>query len=129
MRRQSQGLTNAEWYLMECLWESAPKTGREVVEEMKVRQNWNRSTTLTMLRRMTEKGQIECREDGEVRVYLPLVPREEALMEETDSFLRRAYHGSVSMLFSALTRQQELSKDEIDELHEILRQAEQKGEN
>lgn len=128
MRRQSQGLTNAEWYLMECLWESSPKTGREVVEEMKVRQNWNRSTTLTMLRRMTEKGQIECREDGEVRVYAPLIPREEALMEETDSFLRRAYHGSVRMLVSALTRQQELSKDEIDELHEILRQAEQKGE-
>lgn len=129
MRRQSQGLTTAEWYLMECLWEYAPKTGREIIEDMKQRQDWNRSTTLTMLRRMTEKEQIECREENGVRVYSPLIPREEALREETDSFLRRAYHGSVSMLFSALTRHQELTKEEIDELHAILRQAEEKGED
>lgn len=129
MRRQSQGLTTAEWHLMECLWEHSPKTGREIIDDMKLRQDWNRSTTLTMLRRMTEKEQIECREENGVRVYSPLIPREEALREETDSFLRRAYQGSVSMLFSALTRQQELSKEEIDELHEILRQAEEKGGN
>lgn len=127
MRRQTNGLTSAEWYLMECLWESAPRTGREVVEDMENRQAWNRSTTLTMLRRMTEKGQISCTEENGLRVYAPLIPREEALREETDSFLHRAYKGSVSMLLSALTRQQDLSKDDIDELYQILRDAEQKG--
>ena len=129
MRPQSNGLTTAEWYLMETLWEHAPKTGREIIEDMKLRQDWNRSTTLTMLRRMTEKGQIECREENGIRIYFPLIPREEALREETDTFLRRAYQGSVSLLFSALTRQQKLSKEEIDELHEILRQAEEEGRN
>lgn len=129
MRRQTPGLTEAEWNLMECLWEQSPKTGREVVEDMQRSQNWNRSTTLTMLRRMTEKGQISCEEENGLRVYAPLIPRAEALRAETDSFLHRAYKGSVSMLFSALTRQQELSKDEINELYQILRDAEQKGEN
>lgn len=127
MRRQTPGLTAAEWNLMECLWEHAPRTGREVVEDMAIRQNWNRSTTLTVLRRMTEKEQIKCEESDGIRVYSPLIPREEALREETDSFLHRAYQGSVSLLLSALTRQQDLSKDEIDELYEILRKAEQKG--
>lgn len=121
MRPQSNGLTTAEWYLMESLWEHSPKTGREIIDDMKQRQNWNRSTTLTMLRRMTEKEQIECREEDGIRVYVPLIPREEALQEETDSFLRRAYQGSVSLLFSALTRHQDLSKEEIEELHQILR--------
>lgn len=128
MRRQTPGLTSAEWYLMECLWENAPRTGREVVEDMAIRQNWNRSTTLTMLRRMTEKGQIACQDMDGLRTYSPLIPREEALLEETDSFLRRAYKGSVSMLVSALTRHQDLSREEIDELYEILRQAEKKGD-
>ena len=128
MRRQTNGLTAAEWYLMECLWEHAPRTGREVVEFMQASQAWNRSTTLTMLRRMTEKGQISCIEENGIRVYAPLIPREEALREETDSFLHRAYQGSVSMLLSALTRQQDLSRDEIDELYQILRHAEQKGD-
>lgn len=127
MRRPSQGLTPAEWNLMECLWERAPRTGREVVEEMQLRQDWNRSTTLTMLRRMTEKGQIDVHDQEGVRVYSPLIPREEALMEETESFLRRAYQGSVSMMISALTDHQELKQEEIDELYAILRRAEEKG--
>ena len=128
MRKQTNSLTTAEWYLMECLWEHAPRMGREVVEDMEIRQSWNRSTTLTMLRRMTEKGQISCAEENGIRIYAPLIPREEALREETDSFLHRAYKGSVSMLLSALTRQQDLSKDEINELYQILRNAEQKGD-
>lgn len=127
MRRPSQGLTPAEWNLMECLWERAPRTGREVVEEMQLRQDWNRSTTLTMLRRMTGKGQIDVHDQEGVRVYSPLIPREEALMEETESFLRRAYQGSVSMMISALTDHQELKQEEIDELYAILRRAEEKG--
>ena len=51
-------LTPTEWSLMECLWENAPRTGREAVEYLAHSAGWSRSTTLTMLRRMTEKGLI-----------------------------------------------------------------------
>ena len=127
MDHHTNALSPAQWEVMECLWQAKSLTGREATEIMEQKMGWNRSTTLTMLRRMTEKEQIECREEDGIRVYSPLIPREEALREETDSFLRRAYQGSVSLLFSALTRHQDLSKEEIDELHEILRQAEEKG--
>ncbi len=127
MRRATPGLTAAEWYLMECLWEHSPRTGREVIEDMKTRQNWNRSTTLTMLRRMTEKNHIQCEESDGVRVYSPMIRREDALMEETGSFLHRVYAGSVSLLVNTLTQHQELTREEIDELYQILRKAEEKG--
>lgn len=128
MRRVSQGLTTAQWHLMECLWAKAPQSGRELVKEMTRRQGWNRSTTLTMLRRMCEKEQIACEETEGIRVYRPLIDREEALSQETDSFLKRAYNGSVSMMVSAMTKKQELSREEIEELYAILRQAEGKEE-
>lgn len=128
MRPTSQNLTNPEWYLIECLWESSPKTGRELVEEMKLRQCWSRSTTLTTLRRMCEKEQIACDESKEVRTYRPLIDRDAALMQETDSFLQRAYKGSISMMVSAVAQKQDLSREEIDELYAILRQAERKEE-
>lgn len=127
MRRQTPGLTSAEWHLMESLWERSPKTGRELTEDMAKRQNWNRSTTLTMLRRMTEKEQIAWEELEGIRVYRPLIAREEALLEETESFLHRAYKGSVSMLVNTLTRHEALSREEIEELYEILRKAEEEG--
>lgn len=121
-------LTPTEWNLMECLWEHAPRTGRECVEYLNKSVGWSRSTTLTMLRRMTEKNMIECLTDGDVLRYAPLIRREDAVMQETESFLDRVYQGSVSMLMSAITRKQQLSKEEIDELYAILQQAEEAKE-
>ena len=42
--------------------------------------------------------------------------------EETRSFLDRVYRGSVSMMISAMTKEQTLSNEEVDELRKILRQ-------
>lgn len=125
-RQQGADLTPAEWHLMECLWEQAPRTGREVVDYLKADMGWSKSTTLTMLRRMTEKGLISCDESGEVRCYRPLVKRQEALLRETEDFLSRVYKGSVGMLMSTLTKKQSLSKEEIRELYDILEEAERK---
>lgn len=128
MRKPEHGLTAAEWYLMECLWADNPKTGRELTEDLKRSRGWNRSTTLTVLRRLVEKSQVSCDETADVRTYTPLLPREEALMEETNAFLHRAYRGSVSLLVSAMTQRQELDPSEVDELFEILRRAREAGE-
>ena len=125
MESNEKNLTPTEWHLMECLWEHAPRTGREAVEFMANSQGWSRSTTLTLLRRMTAKGFIGCEEEHGVNVYTPLIARSEAAVRETDSFLSRVYRGSVSTLLSALTQRQHLSRAEIDELYDIIRRAEE----
>lgn len=125
MEANEKSLTPTEWHLMECLWEQAPRTGREASEYMAVSQGWSRSTTLTLLRRMTAKGFIECHEENGVKVFSPLIARTDAAVRETDSFLSRVYRGSVSTLLSAVTQRQNLTRQEIEELYEIIRQAEE----
>lgn len=120
-----QHLTPTEWHLMECLWEHAPRTGREAVETLSDSVGWSRSTTLTLLRRMTDKGLIRCEEQSGMKVYFPVVHRDDAVLQETDSFLNRVYHGSVSLLLSSLTQKQHLQQEEIDELYAILQKAEE----
>ena len=122
-------LTPAEWNLMECLWEHSPRTGREAVEHLQVSAGWSRSTTLTQLRRMTEKGFIRADEKDGLTVYYPMIPRQEAVLQETDSFLQRVYNGSVGLLVSALTQKQALTQAEIDELYAILQDAEEANKN
>ena len=73
---------------------------------------------------MTDKGLIACIEQDGINAYSPLVEREDAVRKETNDFLNRVYKGSISMMLSAMTQKQELSKEEIGELYEILRQAE-----
>lgn len=117
-------LTPNEWYVMECLWQKGNCTGREAVDHLHAVVGWSRSTTLTMLRRMTEKGLIACKEDNGLLVYAPLLDQDSATHRETDSFLSRVYHGSISMLLSAMTKKQPLSQQEINELYAILKEAE-----
>ena len=124
MQDRENLLTTAEWHLMECFWEKSPRTGREATEYLEHHAGWSRSTTLTMLRRMTEKGLLEQQESNGIQVYSPLIPRSEAVIQETDSFLSRVYQGSVSLMVSALTQKQALSRDEIDELYAILQEME-----
>ena len=125
MEPNEKNLTPTEWHLMECLWEHAPRTGREAAEYMTASQGWSRSTTLTLLRRMTAKGFIACSEEKGLQVYSPLIERTDAAVRETESFLSRVYRGSVSTLLSSLTQRQSLSRQEIDELYDIIRQAEE----
>lgn len=124
MSNEKIGLTEAEWYLMECLWEESPRTGRETVDYLSEHNGWSRSTTLTMLSRMTKKGLISCDDSGEMKTYSPLVERETAVVEETESFLDRIYSGSLPLMVSAFTGKQNLSTEEINELYEILKKAE-----
>lgn len=125
MKQHDVSLTPTEWNLMECLWEDSPRTGRQAIEYLEQSMGWSRSTTLTLLRRMTEKGLIHCFEVDGMKVYEPLIRREDAAQQETGSFLNRVYKGSVSMMVSAITKKQQLSREEIDELYTILRQAEE----
>lgn len=129
MSLQNISLTSPEWNLMECLWEASPRTGREAAQYLEKQVGWSRSTTLTMLRRMTEKGLIRCDEKDGMKVYSPLIGREDAAVRETGDFLNRVYKGSVSLMMSTVTKKQPLTKAEIDELYAILREAEQGEEN
>lgn len=120
-------LTAAEWNVLECLWDKAPCTGRDAVEALEKNVGWSRSTTLTMLRRMTEKGLVSCEISGNVLCYRPLVSRNLAVREETRSFLDRVYQGSLSLMLSTMTSERDLSREEISQLYEVLRKAEEEA--
>ncbi len=120
-----KALSEAEWNIMESLWEESPKVGSRIVADMAVKTGWSRSTTLTMLKRMTEKKLIACGDGDKVKEYFPLVERETAVRKETESFLKRVYHGSVSMLVSGFVEKKKLTPQELAQLREILDKAEE----
>lgn len=124
MSKQNVNLTPAEWTVMECLWEKSPRTGREATQWLEERMGWNRSTTLTLLRRMEAKGAVVSSMDGGMKSFRPLIHREDAAVQETQNFLSRVYQGSLSLMVSSLTKRQPLPQEEIDGLYEILRKIE-----
>lgn len=124
MEQAKINLTEAEWNVMECLWEAAPRTGREIIDWLKERKGWSRSTTLTLLRRLEEKDAVRAENSGSVKTFYPRITRECAALQEAEHFLDRVYHGSLGMMVSAFTKKQALSKEEIQELYDILEKIE-----
>ncbi len=122
-------LTEAEWSVMECLWDKSPRIGREITEELEEKMGWSRSTTLTLLRRLEAKGAVADVSEKGIKLFKPIVQKEDAALRETENLLHRAYKGSLSMLVNAFTKRQSLSREEIDELYDILKRAEEAKDN
>ena len=129
MNDKNLTLTEAEWTVMECLWEKSPRTGRETVSWLDQKMGWTRSTVLTMLRRLEAKGAVVGDTDGELKTFRPLIAREDVAVRETENLLDRAYKGSLSLLVSSLTKKHSLPQNEIDELYAILRELEGKKDD
>lgn len=117
-------LTGSEWNVLSCLWEENPQTLMQLVARLSEHVGWAKSTTITTLRRMEEKGLVQCEVIGKGKSYTPLVEQDAATYSETRSFLNRVYHGSVGLMLSTMTERQELSESELAELREILTRAE-----
>ena len=119
-------VTNSEWYVMNCLWEKSPLSLMQLVPLLKESAGWSKSTSATMVRRMTEKDLIGYEENGKTKYFFPKVKKQDVVVQETRDFLQRIYDGSVGMMMSALVRQNDLSQEDILELQEILKAAQTK---
>lgn len=124
MSTENINLTEAEWKVMECLWEKCPRTGREITQYFEEKIGWNRSTTLTLLSRLEAKGAVMADSSEGKKKFSPLLQRDDASLHEAKDFLSRVYNGSVSLMVSSLTKKQALSQEEIDELYAMLKELE-----
>ena len=118
-------LTASEWSVLDSLWQGSPQTVMQLVSNLGRTVGWAKSTTITTLRRMEEKGLVNCETIGKGKSYTPAVEQEQAEIQETRSFLDRVYRGSVGLMMSAMAQRQELSPEDIAELRDILRKAEE----
>jgi len=114
-------ITDAEWLIMKALWEKSPMKSREIVKIISKQKNWNNKTIETLLRRLVEKNAVGYRNiNTRVREYFPLVSKEECIIVENETFLKKVYDGSVSMMMANLIKQKKVSKEELQKLRAIL---------
>ena len=117
----SRQCTEAEWKIMEVLWDFSPRTMAEITKELEPSTGWTRHTVITLLKRMQEKGSVCVDESGSVKRYTPRVTREEASMEQTQKLLQRVFSGKPSLLIHNLIDSGEMSVEEMQELLDMLR--------
>ena len=78
-------LTAIEWSVLDSLWQESPQTVMQLVSNLGRTVGWAKSTTITTLRRMEEKGLVNCETIGKGKSYTPAVGQEQAEIQETRS--------------------------------------------
>ena len=114
-------VTEAEWKIMEVLWDQAPRTMGEITAILEPATGWTRHTVITLLKRMTEKGAVSMDDTGRAKKYVPLITREEASTEETHKFLDHVFKGKASLLVNHLVDAGDLSADDLQEILNVIK--------
>jgi BlaI family penicillinase repressor len=116
----SRMLSEAEWKVMEALWEKSPATVRDVAERLRAETGWAYTTVKTMLDRMVAKGAISRRVRERVGWFEPKVTRREARKSAVRSLLDRAFDGAFGSLLHHLASEERLPAADRKRLKELL---------
>jgi BlaI family penicillinase repressor len=117
-------ISDAEWTAMKVFWERGPSTVAEVVKELEGRLHWKPRTVQTLVRRLADKGALTVEATGREFRYRPAVAQEDCQHEESRSFLQRVFDGRLTPFVAGLVEKEEVSREEIESLRQILREAE-----
>ena len=116
-----------EWKIMEYLWEQSPRTLMEIVRAMAEETGWAKSTVTTMVTRMEAKGLLRFEQQGRTKQIWPAVSRAEASSAETEGLVNKVFRGRPGLLMASLIESKSLSPEEINELYDLLKKAEEES--
>jgi len=110
--------------IMNVVWNRGEATVADVWKALGSRRKVARSTVLTMLMRLQEKGWLCCDEEGHAFRYRAVVPREATLGEMIRRLVDTAFGGSAEGLVMALLHDRGVSKEEAKRIKKMIDRAE-----
>ena len=115
----------SDWKVLEQLWDKSPQTLLELVRALSREVGWSKSTVATTVKRMEAKGLLRFEEGEKARRIYPTLTREEASAAETNTLIDKVFRGSPGLLMASLLERRSFSKEEIDEMYDLLKKAEE----
>jgi BlaI family transcriptional regulator, penicillinase repressor len=117
--------TEAELDILQILWESGPRTVREVHESLHGKQT-GYTTVLKQMQVMVEKGLLIRNERFRSHVYEARLPRERTQEKLLQRLMQTAFSGSAKNLVLGALSAKPVSKKELAEIREFLQGFEEK---
>ncbi|MCM1184065.1 MAG: BlaI/MecI/CopY family transcriptional regulator [Roseburia sp.] len=109
-------LCDSDYRFMCIVWAYAPIGSGELVKLCAEQLGWKKSTTYTVIRKLSEKGYIENRD----AMVAALIPKERVQAEETEYFVERTFGGSLPSFVAAFLSGKRISKEETEILKRLL---------
>jgi len=121
MAKRDCELTEAEWAIIQVVWEHQPCAAPTVQEELAERKQWTYSTVKTLMDRMVGKGLLTTRRIRNLILYRSAVSRADAQQGELMRTVKRAFGGAFTPMMQFMLDSDALSPEEIGELQAMIR--------
>ncbi len=107
---------DAEYKLMELIWETGPINSTQLFKLCNERLGWKKSTTYTNIKRLSERNILE----NKNTIVKALISKEDAIVRASKDHLNKFYDGSFKFLFASFLQRDELTSEEIEEIQKLL---------
>ena len=119
-------ISDAEWKIMNVLWDEQPRTMTQITKELAEDTGWTKHTVMTYQKRLEKKELVHYEEGAKAKLYYANVERQTAVVEEKKNFLDKVFRGNVGLMMSSLLEQDDIPPEEIDMLIALLEKKREK---
>jgi BlaI family penicillinase repressor len=119
-------LGRVQLMIMQVLWDRGRATAREITDVLNEVEPIAHSTVQTLLRGLEEKGSVSHKVEGRTFVFFPLVAEQRFKQSATRDLVERVFGGSVGSLVAHLLKNENVSRQEIEEIRKLINQREKK---
>ena len=109
-----------EMQVLSVLWQRGASTVREVMEVMPDRKARAYTTILSVMQVMEKKGLLSHVTEGNTHVYQARVSRQKVTGPWLRSLVSQVFGGSTATTLQHLLAEQKVSREELDEIKEII---------
>jgi len=115
-------ISQAEFPLMEYIWEHHPISAAELAAFAEKQFGWKKNTTYTVIKRLVERGALSRSAIG--WVVEPLIKREQVEQAETEELISRIFRGSQTQFLAAFLQRESISSEELEFLKKAIEEKE-----
>lgn len=112
--------TESELEILQVLWDKGEATVREVHEELLTVKDCGYTTTLKLMQIMFEKGLVIRDDSSRTHVYQANISKEKTQQQLLDKMVNTLFSGSRSQLVLQALGTHTPSKEELDEIQQLL---------
>ena len=109
-------LCESDYRFMSLVWDNEPLSSKALVDLCAEHLGWKKSTTYTVLKKMTEKGFAV----NESSTVSSCVKKEDVQKSASEHFVEHTFQGSLPHFLTAFFQGKKISEKEADELKRLI---------
>ena len=126
MAKKTYELTEAEWAIIQAVWDNEPCAAPTVQEVLENTKGWTYSTVKTMMDRMVGKGLLRTERIRNLILYRSVITKQEAQSGEIMRTVKRAFEGAFTPMMQFLLDNNSLSQKQLSELETMIKRKRRK---